>query len=123
MLYGRHATTPLTHWEQLQKIQAAQAAPATKGLALRAWAQAAAAGLNTQPTPTRTPAVPELTLHIPTREDKEKIQQWPNETTVNKIRRSQGEAGKEVVTVQRLRSGELKVFTTTTRARGELLSR
>jgi hypothetical protein len=104
---------------EIQKLQASRTALATAEPPQRTWAQTAAAGLTLKPI--QTPAAPELTLRIPAKEDREKIQQWSNETIVNKIKGSQTEASKCVIAVQRLRSGDLKVFTTTTQARNELL--
>ena len=52
--------------------------------------------------------------------DREAIKELPYETIVQKIKGSTCTAGKEVVAVQRLHSGDLRLFTSTTRARDAL---
>ena len=72
----------------------------------------------TNPTP--KPVSPEITLHIPSVADRETIKNLPYETTIQKIKESTCATGKEIVAVQRLRSGDLRLYTSSARARDAL---
>lgn len=68
---------------------------------------------DTTTTPNTNTTAPEVTLHIPNVANRGAIKKLPYETIVQKIKGSACAAGKEVVAVQRLRSGDLRLYTIT----------